>query len=403
MSTLNVLNRPILGITAACLIAAVAAGWLILASRQADSLRSQARAAMFRSAWEEADGLLNRLAWYRPQDREVLNMRVRTALQLNQPVKAARLLARIPGDSAETAGIRLQQARLLIQAFRPREANAALKECLVLDPSNDAARLTRIAILAFQHRAREYDEEAWRLFEHGSEPIKALRLLAQAAPVLPPDTFTNSADMGDVLRRCQAAEPDDLHTRIALCRFDRERGAIAEALEWIKPCMDDSMVGADGTIEWAMCLLDDGDLDGLRAYFETPPAEALHLSGYHFLRGEWRRRRGDRTGAIEGYREAFRLDPRASDAAYQLGLALRESDPDARRYLDIARKARDLKQVVTQVSDRSTDPAELARIGRLCSEIGRNREAKAWLSLALKYDPKSEAIRSELDVLDRTR
>ena len=46
---------------------------------------------------------------------------------------------------------------------------------------------------------------------------------------------------------------------------------------------------------------------------------------------------------------------------------------------------------------------EIARIGRLCSEIGRDREAKAWLSLALKYDPKSEAIRSELDTLDRTR
>ena len=62
-------------------------------------------------------------------------------------------------------------------------------------------RQALIAILAVQHRSRDYEAEAWALFDRGGEPIKALRLLAEAAPTIPPDTFARTADLGDVLRR----------------------------------------------------------------------------------------------------------------------------------------------------------------------------------------------------------
>src|SRR5690348_17702038 len=48
--------------------------------------------------------------------------------------------------------------------------------------------------------------------------------LHDALPILPPDTFTRSADLGDVLRQCLAADADDPHTRLALAHFERGRG-----------------------------------------------------------------------------------------------------------------------------------------------------------------------------------
>ena len=136
-------------------------------------------------------------------------------MRRDDPTAAAALLARVPASSPDAVEARLSQGRLLMQAFRPREAEAAFRDCLRLDPGSDAARLALIAILAVQNRSRDYKAEAWRLVDRGDEPIKALRLLAQSAPSIPPDTFTRAADIDDVLRRCLAADAEDVQTRLA--------------------------------------------------------------------------------------------------------------------------------------------------------------------------------------------
>lgn len=390
-------------IAMAFVVILTAGGWKGWKAWRSADLRSRLRAAVVGSDQAQIAKLLKRLAWYIPDDRAVLNMQVQNALQRSEPVEAARLLARVPSSAPDVAEIRLQQARLLIQAFRPREAEAALRDCLDLDPGNDPARMTLIAIFALQHRARDYDDEAWRLFDQGSEPIKALRFLAQAAPVIPPDTFTRTADLGDVLRQCLSADPNDLYTRLALCRFERERGAIAEARGLVEPCLKVPEIYPDASIEWALCLLDEGDLDGLRPYFDQPSASVRNLGSFRFLRGEWFRRQGLTAQSVDDYREAIRLDPRSADAYYRLGLALRDNVAGASRYLDVAKKARELKDAVTDVSDRSRDPLQLAHVGRLCAEIGRVREARAWFSLALKYDPNQAAIRKDLQAHDTPR
>jgi tetratricopeptide (TPR) repeat protein len=351
----------------------------------------------------QADSLLSKLAWYAPEDRTLLSIRMQAALKRGDVVGAARLLARVPSSDVDASEIRLQQARLLIQAFCPRDAETALRECLTLEPGNDSARMTLIAIFALQHRARDYEREAWRLFDQGGEPIKALRLLAQAAPTIPPDTFTRTADIGDVLRQCLAADPDDPYTQLALGRFERERGAIDEALRLIEPCLKIATIYSDASIEWAMCLLDEGALDELHPYFEQPAESVRNLASFRFLRGEWSRRQGRIAQAIDDYRQAIRLDPRLAEAHYRLGLSLPKTDPEAARLLEIPRKARELKDAVTDVSDSSRDSSQLARIGRLCAEIGRLREASAWLTLALKYDPNEVAIRESLKAVEASQ
>jgi len=291
------------------------------------------------------------------------------------------------------------QGRLLMQAFRPRAAEAAFRDCLRIDPGSDAARLALIAILAVQHRSRDYEAEAWSLLAHGVEPIKALRLLAQAAPAIPSDTFTRTADEGDVLRRCLAADPHDPHTRIALARFERGRGRVDEALRLLEPCLRQPSAPPEASLEWAACLLDQGELDRLRPLFGHPEGRVRGLGSFWLLRGEWARRLGLDAEALASYREAVRLEPRSPDARYRLGLALRDAGPEAARFLGAAQKARELKDAVAQVPDRSRDPAQLAHVGRLCAELGRDREARAWFNLALRVDPNHAEARAALRAL----
>jgi len=380
----------------------LAAGWMVWTAWRSANLRARAQSAAGRADWDRAAKLLDRLSWYKPDDRNVLRLRVQAALGRGDLVVAAKLLARVPSSAAEAVEARLAQGRLLIQAFLLREAEAAFRDCLRLDPKVDEARLALIAILAVQRRGSDYETEAWALLEKGAEPIKALRLLAQAAPAIPPDTFTRTADMGDVLRRCLAADPDDPNTRLALAHFERGRGRVDEALRVLEPCLlnPESSTRALALLEWAACLLDDGELDRLRSLFEHPADSVRGLGKFWLLRGEWARREGLEAEALDNYREAIRLDPRSSDAYYRLGLALREAGPEAARCLEVSQKARDLKDFVARISDRSRDPAQLVRAGRLCAEIGRYREARAWFSVALRANPRHAEARAALETLD---
>ena len=94
------------------------------------------------------------------------------------------------------------------------------------------------------------------------------------------------------------------------------------------------------------------------------------------------------------------MDPRSSDAYYRLGLALREAGPEADRCLEVSQKARDLKEFVASISDRSRDPGQLVRAGRLCAELGRYREARAWFTVASVANPRNAEARAALEALD---
>ena len=189
------------------------AGWMVWAAWCSADLWKRAQAAAGREDWDRTAKLLDRLSGTIPTTGESCTSRLR-----RHSVAATRSLRRdycpeFPPRRPRRWRLRLAQGRLLIQAFHLREAEAAFRECLRLDPKADEARLALIAILAVQRRGGDYETEAWALIENGAEPIKALRLLAQAAPAIPPDTFTRTADMGDVLRRCVAADPGDTNTR----------------------------------------------------------------------------------------------------------------------------------------------------------------------------------------------
>jgi tetratricopeptide (TPR) repeat protein len=309
----------------------------------------------------------------------------------------------VPDRAPDVVEARLAQGRLWLQAFHPREAEATFRGCLRRDPGSDAARLALIAILAIQGRAREYEAEAWALYDHGAEPLKALRLLAQAEPAIPPDTLSRTGDRGTILRRCFAADPLDPHTRIALARFERGDGRIDEALRLLDPFPGETKAPSEARLEFVACLLDAGEVERLDRFFSDSAGPLEGFSRYWLLRGEWARLAGRASEALTCFRTAVDLDPRDPEAHYRLGRSLRAagSEREGVAEMEVARKAQELKDVVAEIPDWTRDTALLTRAGQICAEIGRNREARAWLGLALRVDPGCTEARAALTELER--
>lgn len=365
---------------------ALTVGWWGWSRWRAGGLRAEAGRAAGRGEWARAGDLLDRLAWYAPRDRQVLGLRVRAAFGRGDPLGAARFLATTPDSAPEAVDARLSAGRIFLESFRPREAEAALRDGLRIDPEADDLRLALLAVLGSQYRGREYEAEAWALLDRGREPVKALRLLAQAAPAIPADTFARTADLGDVLLRCHEADPDDPHARLALAHFERGRGRVAEALALLAPLLAAPPAPPEATLEWVACLLDEGEIERLDPLFTRPPESLRGLAALWILRGEWARRGGRDVDALDDYREAVRLDPRPADAHYRLARALQAvgDEAGAARERAAARAARELIDLVATIPDRPRDPAPLDRAASLCAEAGRDREARAWRSLAAR-------------------
>src|SRR5262249_4972110 len=141
----------------------------------------------------------------------------------------------------------------------------------------------------------------------------------------------------------------------------------------------------------------------LDRFFADAPGPLEHLSRYWLLRGEWAQLCRRSPEALSCFRTAVGLDPRSPEVRYRLGRALRAAglETEAAAEMEISRRAQELKDIVAQIPDTTRNPALLARAGRLCALIGRDREARGWLALALRVDPAHTEARAALEGLNR--
>jgi tetratricopeptide (TPR) repeat protein len=390
------LRRLYVGLVAAAAVAL--AGWQAWAAWRAGRLWDQARASIDEGRWDEAGPLLDRLAWYRPDDPEVIRLRVRAALREGDVETAIRLLARVPDAAPDAAQAHLERARFLMQRFRLREAEADLRHALRLDPALLPARMHLITIYGAERRGKDFDRELWAMLSHGGETIDVLRLLAQSGPAIPKGTITATADEGVILRGCLEADRDDPHVRPALARFLRERGEIDAALALLAPWLRDHPEDLDSSNERLACLIDAGELETARPEFEAPTAAALKSARFQRLRGDWLSLAGRTGEALAAYREATRLAPQDAEILYRLGEALRVAGhvEEADAAFGSLERLNELKALVGTISDARPDPGDLVRAGRLCAELGRAREARAWLKEAIRVDPENAEARRRL-------
>jgi tetratricopeptide (TPR) repeat protein len=186
-----------------------------------------------------------------------------------------------------------------------------------------------------------------------------------------------------------------------LAYFLRNRGRVAEARALLEPWLRADRGGPDLRLEDLACLLDEGDLQSARPWFD-PPSEPLRAYGrYWLLRGDWLSMQDRPLEALESYQQAIGRDPRDPQARYRLARALRAAGlvQEADDALAAHQRLQRLRDVATQVSATAPEAGRLAEAARLCHELGRDREARAWSAALHRVAPSHpEARRSSAGI-----
>lgn len=374
--------RRRLAVAAVVAVAALIVAWSGLAVRKA-ILWSRADHLARASRWDAAEDALARLAWYGRLGPEALRLRAESAVRRGDPALAARCLGAVPDHAPGAVSARMRQARLLLELFRMREAEAAYRAVLRLDPSLSEARRALIMVLGLKGRAREQEAELWALHDGANltTAIEALCYLAPGSAVVPPDGLARNADEGAVLAPCVAQDPTDDEARAALSRFYRQRGRIDEAFALCESRHVDHNEGSMLADEVRALLLDTGQLAEAAAWFEPVPPATRDSARFWGLRGDWLRARGRDADAVASYEEAVRIVPRDPAWHYRLGQALRGAGrlEAADRHLGWFQHAEELKAIASRIDLDAPQPEALQRAAELCRLMDRDREARAWL------------------------
>jgi tetratricopeptide (TPR) repeat protein len=364
--------------------------WFVWNAWRVETLWAEARAAIDARRLEAAERALAALSWHRPRDPDVLRARVRVALQRGDTETALRVLRQVPDSDSEVERARMTRGLLLMEAFRFREAERVFRQCVDRNPSLEEARIQLVILTGLKRKYHAFEQELWGHYERCGQPIAPLRLLSRGIPFLPSRiTLDESHDEGYLLRKGLDGDPSDPEIRPPLARYLLERGRADEALEilesWLAAYPDDGPARA----EWLACLLEQGRLDELRPWFEPPASALAPLARYWNLRGDWLQRQEKYAEAVECFAEASRIEPRDPDPRYRMGMALRALGRNdvAERALAWLQKANQLLVLMHKIKNDAPDPELCAQAAQLLTEMDRPREARAWLSVALRADP----------------
>jgi tetratricopeptide (TPR) repeat protein len=371
-------------------------GWFGWCGYRSRALWHEANAAAEVRAWDRVAAALDRRAWYQPHDLEAIRLRAQAALRSGDREGAARVLKAVRQNSPMAEWAHFQRGRVLKELYRPAAAIDEFRACLRLNPLRIDAHRELTVIFGIERRASEQEAQLWRLHDCTGGALEALRMLAQSAVTIPPDALARDADEGSVLRRCLEANPDDPAPRAPLGYFLRNRGLVAEARAVLEPALGEPGGDPGARLEDLACLLDEGDVDASRPSFERPDERLEAFGRYWLLRGDWFGIQGRHAEALENHRNAVCRDPRDAQARYRLSQSLRAAGRirEAEAALLAHERIVQLSQLAGRISLTEPNASQLLEAARICRELGRDREARAWCAAVLRVDPsRAEARR----------
>lgn len=98
---------------------------------------------------------------------------------------------------------------------------------------------------------------------------------------------------------------------------------------------------------------------------------------------------------MESYREAVRRDPKDPEIRYRLAQALRAAGlvREADEAMSYHQRLQQLSLLAAQISETVPDLDRIIQVARLCHDLGRDREARAWYAAVLRVAPSHEEAR----------
>jgi len=385
-------SRRITWFIAASLILASLIVWKVVYARgrsSPDKLASDARMAIKRQLWPQAQQLLSRLAAERPLTSEDIGLRAQVELALGRTDAAIHLLRGIPDTDPDAAHARLIAGQIENSRHRARSAEALFHESLRLDPKLGLANRELIFLYAMQARRAELNAQ--------------YRALAELEPMDYDDVFlwTNSFEnlwvnntIKSHLEEYLAADPDDRLSRCALTGVLVRAGQFEQAEAVLVPLPDSD---PDVRVLRARIALGRMRLHDVRSILDEGPADHVGLA---LLRGQFAVQMNDPITAASQFRVVLRLDPDNREALHGLSVVLNQLG-DAKA-ASAAQEQADRWRHLTTLLQKSTtfnlrhDKILLRQVGEACEAVRQYPEARAWYRLALAQDPLDSTVQRSL-------
>ncbi len=340
-----------------------------------------------------------KLAWYRPDDVDLIFQRADLASRLDDKAKAAEILKTIPERSARAASAQFARALILRDLYQLDAAELSFKQALRSDSQMLEARRSLVGLMGIERRETDQLTELWSWHQSGVSVIEPLRLIAQSVVVIPPGTLAKTIDEGMVLEKSVQAEPENPHVRPALARYYRNRGEVEKALglldNWLKTHQED----VPGQIERLFCLVEAGELESASLVISKAPEAWRKSANFWIVTGDHQRNQSQWQEAVQAYEQALLIDSRQPETYYRLAECKRALGlgSEAAKLLEQHASIRKLAELAASVDPNTPEVSGMMAVANHCRSLNRDREARAWAMEVLRLDRNHSEARSLVD------
>lgn len=342
--------------------------------------------------------LAERLAWYRPDDIDLVFRRAELADRAGDAAAAAAILSAVPDSDPQASRARYLEGLVHRNAYRLDDAERAFRASAKIDPKMVEAHRNLIGLLGVEHRRADQADALQAWIRSGFGVIEPLRLMGQSVVVIPPGTLDKTTDEGTILERALEAQPQSRHVRPALARFLRNRGESAEASKLLDEWLKDQHNDIAACIEKLATLVESGEDDAAQTFAATIHESTSEIAEYWLYLGDLKRNRKRWDEAADCYRKASSIDPRNPETYYRLAECLRSSGQkdESAHYLKKHADLRRLAEAAAAVDANRPTGSAILEAARLCADLGRTLEARAWVNEALRLDRDNAEARALL-------
>lgn len=332
--------------------------------------------------------LSERLAWYRPEDVDLLFRRAEYADQAGDSESAASILKALPDSAPQASRARYLEGLVHRNAYRLDSAEHAFREALRIDPRMLDAHRALVGLLGVERRRADQLQALQAWVKSGYGTIEPLRLLGQSVVVIPPGTLDKSTDEGAILEKALKAESESRHIRPALARFLRNRGESNRAADTLKDWLIRNPDDMPASIELFLTYVESGEDDQAEGIAKEIPKPGADFPEYWMTLGDHQRNLGRWSEAAKSYRKAIALDPRHPETYYRLAECLRASGDtaEATEMLKKHEAIRKLAETVAAVDPARPSMQALMAAANATAALQRPFEARAWATEALRIE-----------------
>jgi tetratricopeptide (TPR) repeat protein len=302
----------------------------------------------------------------------------------------------VPNRVPEAVEARWREGDAWFMMNRLADSEQALSKALELDPHHVESYRVLMLVYRWQDREPEAEELLWRAFDRIPVPHRH-SFLAEWFRIR--YAQFQQEQIVQRLRSSLQAQPDDVHSAIALAHWSYRDKKLIVARELLEQCVERRPEVLEGRAVLTACYLDLGEGDRAADLLRLWPAEQYEHR-YWSLLGRWQQEYGhDYESAVASLERALSERPDDWETRFRLAqcLSRQGQHEESEREMAEAFRIRDatshenVKELLDQVLPALALPKNRFRLGKFYETVGYPREARCWYELALEVDPEYEA------------